>query len=289
MKKYAFHLVYLLIISILSYQLWSKTTADAQAFEQVERVLANDYHSSNQSAQYYETTINKNVQAYYTSMNIVYLKKVEKMRDVSDKTIHWIDKKLLAIKESKTVDIAEINDSTRDFKQLLVNQDLNNGMYEAEKKLALPQNINNDTLTQAIEKRPSLYLHILKNLIQNDVIAYSKFIMMETTSRSIEFNTFKVAIAPRQASLVIGETFETDVYVTKYAINTGSNQIRLLHNNTDLPTKDGVAHYSKKERTLGKKVFKAKAIITNPMTGQIITSEGLFEYNVVPKCCYDCH
>ena len=210
------------------------------------------------------------------------------MKDVSDKTIHWIDKKLLAIKESKTVNIAEINDSTRDFKQLLVNQDLINGLNNEEKKLALPQNINNDTLTQAIEKRPSLYLHILKNLIQNDAIACSKFIMMETTTRNIEFNTFKVAIAPRQASLVIGEIFETDVYVTKYAINTGSNQIRLLHNNTDLPTKEGVAHYSKREKTLGKKVFRAKAIIKNPMTGQIITSEAVFEYNVVPKCCYDC-
>ena len=130
---------------------------------------------------------------------------------------------------------------------------------------------------------------LLKNQIQQDVMAYLHYAYMKTgPDIDIRFDAFRVAIAPRQATIIIGGTFEADVYLTNYNSSI-YNHYKIASNGIDLPIRDGVAHYAKVQKALGKQTFKAQCFYTHPLTGEKRLYEGSFEYLVLPKCSTDCH
>ena len=84
-----------------------------------------------------------------------------------------------------------------------------------------------------------------------------------------------------------GEKFEVDVYLTSYSSNPGP-YVKFFVNNHEVEIKDGVAHFETTEKAIGKKTVRAEASIQNPLTGQITTIIGEFEYEVLPKCSKNC-
>ena len=98
----------------------------------------------------------------------------------------------------------------------------------------------------------------------------------------IKFDKFKVAIAPKKAYLIRGDKFEADVYLAAYSSTPGSN-VSISVNGTGLGLKEGVGHYETTPSGIGKQTVKANASIKNPLTGQVVTSEGTFEYEVGEK------
>ncbi len=95
----------------------------------------------------------------------------------------------------------------------------------------------------------------------------------------IKFDNFKVAIAPKKGYVIKGEKFEADVYLAAYSSNPGSG-VSISVNGSGLGVKDGVAHYESTSSELGKKTVKASASIKNPLTGEVKTVTGDFEYEV---------
>jgi hypothetical protein len=92
---------------------------------------------------------------------------------------------------------------------------------------------------------------------------------------------------PRNAVLIEGELFEAEIYLARYSNNTGNN-VHFIVNGQPLDVQNGIVHFVGKSETIGTKIIKAEAIITNPLTGMKKTTEGSFEYQVLPKCSRDC-
>jgi gliding motility-associated protein GldM len=98
----------------------------------------------------------------------------------------------------------------------------------------------------------------------------------------IKFDKFRVAIAPQKAYLIRGDKFVADVYLAAYSSSPGSN-VSISVNGSGLALKDGVGHYETTPSGIGKQTVKANATIRNPLTGQVTTSEGSFEYEIGEK------
>ena len=289
MKNLPLHILYLSIISFLSYQFWSKTTSDTRAFEQTERAMKHNDIFFNEYRHYFEREIDKFVKAYPVPKAVEYLKRVENIKKVSEDKMQWIDGQIVAIKQQKTVKLTEINDSMQDLTSFLINSVDEEERNSMSKQFGLPTLMNVDSLSDGIKHHSSLYLTVLKNQIQQDVMAYLHYAYMKTgPDIDMRFDAFRVAIAPRQATMIIGETFEADVYLTNYSSSI-YNHYKMASNGIDLPIRNGVAHYTKVEKTLGKQTFKAQCLYKHPLTGENRLYEGSFEYLVLPKCSTDCH
>ena len=118
-------------------------------------------------------------------------------------------------------------------------------------------------------------------------INYTEFLANRIIGVGIICDNYKLAIAPQKAVLIVGDTFEAELYLARYS-SVVSEDVKMSSNSTDLPMREGVAHYSKIETTTGKKTFTAEAVITNPLTKTQTTRKNVFEYEVLPKCSRDC-
>lgn len=98
----------------------------------------------------------------------------------------------------------------------------------------------------------------------------------------IKFDQFKVAIAPKKSYLIRGEKFEADLYLAAYSSNPGTN-VSITANGQGLGLNAGVAHYETTTNSIGKQTVKATASVRNPLTGQVTSAEGSFEYEVGEK------
>ena len=126
------------------------------------------------------------------------------------------------------------------------------------------------------------------NLVLNDEILFFNYTLDQVSRGDYLFHTFypKVAIAPKKAALVEGETFECDVYLASYSLQP--NLFTAKINSQKVESRDGVAHFKSKPHSIGKKVIQAELSLQNPATGQITTKKGKYTYEVFPKCSRDC-
>lgn len=132
-----------------------------------------------------------------------------------------------------------------------------------------------------------LQLSSIQNRMRLDEISLFTYMTSSFCRIDIKFDEFKVAIAPKKAVLLTGETFNADIYLASYSSRPGSD-VTIWVNNQEVPVKDGVAHFENMEQSFGKKNIKAVAKVKNPLTGQVNTYKGEFEYEVLPKCRRDC-
>ena len=95
MKNLPFHALYIAIIIILSYQLWSKTTMSNQAFEEVGLVLDKNQVILDTYISNLKNGIKKNIDAYRSPSNIAFYNKFKKIDSLSLLKIQYIDNKLL--------------------------------------------------------------------------------------------------------------------------------------------------------------------------------------------------
>lgn len=109
--------------------------------------------------------------------------------------------------------------------------------------------------------------------------AVLNYINGKVAGDDMKFDNFKVAIAPKTGYVVRGEKFEADVYLAAYSSNPGQG-VSINVNGGNLPIKDGVAKYSSTPGGVGKQTVKATATIKNPLTGEVKTVSGTFDYEV---------
>ena len=119
MKNLPLHVFYLTIIGILSFQLWSKTTIDNRAFEQVEKVLEEDFRLLNGNAERLTKEIANVVRAYPKPEHLAFLEYTENINKLTQEKKVWVDKKIGDIKGGKSVSSTEINIALKSYNDLI--------------------------------------------------------------------------------------------------------------------------------------------------------------------------
>ncbi len=108
--------------------------------------------------------------------------------------------------------------------------------------------------------------------------AVLNYFLKKVGGEDIVFNQFKVVSAPKKSYVIMGETFETDIFLSASSSSIEGMTVKV--NGSNVPVKDGVANYSASASSTGIKPYNVEISITNPVTGEVTTEKGSFEYEV---------
>ena len=289
MKNLWLHGIYLSIIGVLCFQLWSKTATTEYAFEQVERILQSDWELLDWNS---KSSIEKIERNYSTNPNKYgyLIENAQEVDSTSQKAIAVIFKGFSDLKIRNKIFLNGMKDSLSTFSTKL------NSIVDSEidsialmKHCNLNSFIKNDTFWRSFEMYPTAHLQILKNQIKLDELVYLNYID-DKVSRKFDIgcdNGFRIVIHPKKALLIEGEKFEAELYLTTYSPCI-DGKIEFIVNNQNLPTQNGIVYFSSTETSIGLKTIKAQASVRNPATGESTVIKSVFEYHVLPKCSKNC-
>ena len=94
----------------------------------------------------------------------------------------------------------------------------------------------------------------------------------------VVFDKFQVVSAAKKSYVVLGEKFETDIFLSSSSSNIKGMTVTV--NGAAVPNVDGVAKYTAAANAAGIKKYNAKISLMNPVTKQTETYSGDFEYEV---------
>ncbi len=309
MKSIYVHVFYLSIIAFLGYNYWSSVQV-FKAFEHLDRQLRMDYEVIDNGNEMVYQGIDKTVKAYLNTQNLQLLGETVLLRRTIDSTVNFINsnkKQLIdrsngldtrhnafSINAIKTTQlffdeakINEIKGKLSDYAKLLFDLSKDDRLKELYNT---PKLILDDNYWQSIKNLPVsgvlAELSFIQNHIKYDEILLSNY-YFSMGCQDIKFDRFRTVIAPKKAAIFEGEDFESDIFLAAYSSNLGRNAV-IEVDGKRLETYQGLAHFASKNQTVGTKTIKAKTIIKHPLTGQTETTEGSFEYQVLPKCSRDC-
>ena len=288
MKNLWLHGIYLSIIGVLCFQLWSKTAATRLAFEQVEKVLESNSSFFNSHSEYLFQDIEKQTETNPRRYK-PYFDGAKQIRETSKLVSNIIDKMSKNVQNHVNLDLNIIKDSLNFYSKSLTNIDDPKDRLNLIKLYCLLKTIQNDTFWSSFKGNEQTHLLLLKNQFKLDEIQYLIYLQDKVSGRMItECNDcFRVAIAPNKGVLIEGEKLEADIYLGKYG--TYPNEYLIITANDQiLQVKDGVAHYSTIGKNIGLKTIKAQVSIYNPFTGVTKIIKNEFKYHVLPKCSKNC-
>jgi hypothetical protein len=308
MKFLYFHLIYCTIIAFLGYNYWSSVQA-FQAFGHVNQQLNVDYLVMDNSSTLPYNAIKKICLAYPNTANNEILNQAKSVVNFATSSIDFIkvNKSVLHLDPINLLNyecnspnnsffneakIVEIKNNLIEFRKNLINMTPNEVDQKTIDNLLLTtKTINSTSYWKTLKYLPLTgiltELSFLENQIKCDEITLLNYFNKKFSVSELDDSDFKTAIAPKKAVLINGEIFEAEIYLAKYASYTGNN-VRFIVNGQPLDAQDGIVHFMGQSETVGTKIIKAEAIVTNPLTGFTKTTTGYFEYQVLPKCSRDC-
>ena len=288
MKNLWLHGIYLSIIGILCFQLWSKTEATRLAFEHISKVLESNSSFFDSHSEYLFRDIQEETETNPRRYK-PYFDGAKQLREASKLASNFIDKMLKNVQNHVNLDLNIIKDSLNFYSKSLTNVDDPKDRLSLTKLYGILKTIQNDSFWSSFKENEQTHLLLLKNQFQLDEIVYLIYLQDKVTGR---MNTeckdcFRLAIAPNKGVLIEGEKLEADIYLGKYG--TYPNEyLTITANDQILPVKDGVAHYTTTGKNIGLKTIKAQVSIYNPFTGATKIIKNEFEYHVLPKCSKNC-
>ncbi len=287
MKNLWLHGIYLSIIGILCFQLWSKSAATKLAFEQVKEVLESNNAFFDSHSEYLFGEIQKETETNPRRYK-PYFDGAKQLRETSKLTSSFIDKMSINVQNHVNLDLNIIKDSLNFYSKSLINIQDKEDSLNLTKRFSLFKTIQNGSFWSHFKENEHTNLLLLKNKFLLDEILYLIYIQDKVTFHSCAIEVLRVAIAPKQASIIEGEMLEAQIYLSKYVSSSIDSTITFLVDNKELPMKDGMAYFSKRETKIGLKTLKVQAIIRNPITSHLTKTESEFEYHVLPKCSKNC-
>lgn len=319
MKNLRFHLIYLAIIGFLTYQYWTKTQALEEAVRSIEmfdKVLERDNKSVNETIQQLFTSIGKQTQAYMTQTNIRFFGNAQDVTEQCQilnaffeklKTEYILNEGGKYNKDTfylangisngaskryfSKQKVEQIKDSLNKLQVILSNISDTVEKYRFQHnsltKLILEDDINWKAYKNRTVSENMAHLTAIQNYILSDNRLFLNYISKQIGGTGIIEDYFHVAIAPRKASIIVGETFEADSYLAKYSSYYGSN-ITFFIDGKEVPVNYGIAHFSTQPQDIGTKKMNVEVHIRNPLTGMVFKQFGEFEYEVLPKCAKNC-
>ncbi len=287
MKNLWLHGIYLSIIGILGFQLWSKTADARLAFGQVEQVLKNNCEVLRMDSDNLFNQIEKD----YSTNPVKYehfFTNAKEIRIASQSASNFIDIISANTRLHVSLNLNDFKDSLSVFSKKITSVHNKEDSLTLIKECSIIKTIQNDTFWRGFMSNPSTNFLLLKNQIKLDELVYLNYFLNKVSGRiEIIEKMFHVVIAPKKAVLIEGEKFEADIFLTEYSSNPGTG-LSFTVNNQDLPIRDGVATFSRLENMTGLKNLKVNAAIRNPATGETTNIKGEFEYHVLPKCSENC-
>ncbi|MCO6459878.1 MAG: gliding motility protein GldM [Saprospiraceae bacterium] len=122
-------------------------------------------------------------------------------------------------------------------------------------------------------------LNKLKNDAKSSEAAVLNYLMNKIgATTDLVFDKFQVVSASKKSYVVLGEKFETDIFLSSSSSNIKGMSVTV--NGASVPNVDGVAKYSVTATAPGIKKYNAKISLTNPVTKKVETYSGDFEYEV---------
>lgn len=118
----------------------------------------------------------------------------------------------------------------------------------------------------------------IKNDAKSSEAAVLNYLSNKVGGDDIVFNKFKIVTSPKSSYVIKGDKYETELFLSAMTSNVQGLSISV--NGSNLPIKDGVATWSTTPANPGISRYKAVANIKNPVTGEVTTATGDFEFEV---------
>lgn len=319
MKNPRFHLFYLAIIVFLGFQYWSKNRlleSTHQSLSDISTQLKNDNDVIQAANMSFSDEIEKRgvispkFQIFVNTVRPVEKRTKECVKLLNDFNREfvqycggWDSTKNTIMNASvnyKTATffnnsrIQELKDSVTKLSAALCNIEDEDYKVEILKRLKLPTLLKEESywiqLPHLTHGAAFAELLRLSNLISIDETCILNFNLNKVSSyHEIKHYGFRIAIAPKKAALIEGETFESDIYLTTYALEQNlESLIALSVNGQNIPFNGGTVHYQSPPQSVGKKSVRAVMSLKNPATGEVVSRQSEFEYEVLPKCKKEC-
>lgn len=317
-KPIYWHFISIAIICFLSFQYWSKATllkSTCASLNGINVQLQNDREVINSAAHDLKSTIGKIVEVNPVKY-VNYKNKTEKADGIVNTALLHIDdcKKQFAdycggwdttkhelkyaTSNSNTAiffnnhKIQEIKSQILTIINSLTDIDNNEDKVIFLKKNKLKNLLNNDKYWNRLQSLPHINAYIelsnIENTILSDKIFFLNYMVnMFSIDEPIRLDKFRVVLTPKKVAPIEGEEFESDIYITKYS-STLWDGTTITVNGENMSIINGVAHYKSAPQSIGKKIVKFNATLSNPTTGEVSTSQGEYEFEVLPKCSRDC-
>ena len=120
MKNLWLHGIYLSIIGVLCFQLWSKTAATRVAFEQVDEVLRSNSSFFDSHSEYLFRDIEKQAETNPLRYK-PYFDAAKQTREASKLSSNFIDKMSISIQNHVNLDLKTVKDSLNYYSKSLTN------------------------------------------------------------------------------------------------------------------------------------------------------------------------
>jgi hypothetical protein len=285
MKHIWLHGIYLSIIGVLSFQLWSKTERAERAFGQIEETIKRGLQTIKEDND--NTSIEIEKQIYTNMMKYGMYKEPAKFIDaITKNSIEMLSKS----NDSNNFDIENIKTHLEEHAKAL-----DYSVPDPQDRAVITdlshihKLLSDNVFWESAKAYPSVFSAILKQQVLADETMYLNYIEDKVSGyiQTSESPNYFTSISPKKPALIVGEKFEADIYLAQYAAHP-NNALSFVIGKDTLPIKDGVGHFEKREKTIGLKTLKAKAIFKNKSTGEIMEKVGIFEYHVLPKCSENC-
>ncbi|NNE29284.1 MAG: hypothetical protein HKN16_06590 [Saprospiraceae bacterium] len=118
-----------------------------------------------------------------------------------------------------------------------------------------------------------------KNDAKASESAVLNYLLGKVGGEDIVLDKFQVVSSPKKSYIIEGEPFETEIFLSASAgsSNTG---VSISVNGRGVAARDGVAKYTTTASGTGVKNYSAAITVTNPVTNEVNTYKGTFEYEV---------
>ena len=122
-------------------------------------------------------------------------------------------------------------------------------------------------------------LNKLKNDAKSSEATVLNYLMNKIgATTEVVFDKFEVVSASKKSYVVLGEKFETDIFLSSSSSNIKGMIVSV--NGASVPNVDGVAKYTAAANAPGIKKYTARVSLVNPVTQKTESYENDFEYEV---------
>ena len=291
MKMLWLHGIYLSVIGVLGFQLWTKTVENQTAHNSVmietEKIL-----KENNIVLHYITDMRLAEIEKYSSTNPLHYNhfgiRARTVFESSKSFTAVLARNLSNLEKNEKVNVKEIRDSMVGCYQKLKSiVDVPDSILF--KRIFIQKILENDTFWIDFKSNEKVYLALLKNYILLDEQMLQNYIMdsFGCIRVEIKLDAYKVMIVPQNNQIFEGQEFKADVFLVNRVIPVADN-VSFFNGTQQLIANDGLVQFSEMANTKGLKTVKIRAVIPNQETNENVYFQTEYQYNVLPKCSQNC-
>jgi gliding motility-associated protein GldM len=113
---------------------------------------------------------------------------------------------------------------------------------------------------------------------KSSATAALNFCATKVRGTDYQVDKFLVGVTPKKNYVILGETFEADVFLSAYS--SKSDGVSISVDGRGLPVKEGIGTFSEKPSSIGEKKYNVTINVMNPATGKKETVTKEYSYEV---------